>query len=986
MTMTMDTPTTTPHGALADLVAQGRYADVLLTPAAQPLISAFVTDLLQTSAAQPPPPPTTPTALLIAQAALNAFLQATVTGPVLEGAAKLQRSFLAATPTTSEKALRRSCLGALDVDGVSVYPLIPHVELFCLARWIILGYPQDGEVAAVPNDPASKCPAWLRVRVLSTHFKLLAQPSLGSGSVYVKAGGWSEVPGLQGEVERGLEGVSAEGLGAEERVQFLVEMANVWVMLGQEGRAREAVERARAESGLVFRLSGALGRRTKFQEKSTSLLVVLAKSRGEREGHGEGERPETVKLVDDTLLEKLAFTGDKGEEKEGDLPDELKGMDPDDQPQLAPLDQIILLTEATLKDAFSPADELTSEEILPFAVRVISDRSTNWQIYTQALLVRSRIEVHRSRTIERGILQMQAVVDQVVVDTTIEPGNTGENGTTTDMPAIQINGDPQDAKPAPEKPTSFFPAAKPTESAPAQVRLQYLHALSTPPRWHLESELAFSWASVGSLVSAVDIFKRLRLWAEVALCMASHAANSDEDGRGSGEEERAKAIIRWRLFRRTGTADDQPQAEDDDEDVDINEIKLADFQGPERSPPPHNAPRLFCILGDMENEPKHYERAWDISKHRFARAQKSLGEYHLQQKDLPNAKAAYEKAISVNRMSSEMWSRLGDISLRMGDFSDAADAFGRAIACADSISGGDDARTWSNLGTALYSLYVERVKEVKQEKEQGKLSESDNMQPLADDEEPSSTPAPSTKKDPATLLSQSLAAFKRGASISHDNWRIWDNVITLAARLRPVAVADVLLALRNVIRIRSTEDCLDVEILRLLLNDAVLSQSKVDGGSGVYEPPRGSPERAVVEVLETLVVPLITVRSELWELVARERVWKRDYVGAVDAAERAWRAAVGAAAGGGLMPVVGGSGEGKKKNWLEDEAEWGVVVERTDELVSILENYGGEVPEIGGKWKGKARSAVRSVLGKAKESWEGSEGWERLKGALEGLK
>ncbi|KAK0747135.1 hypothetical protein B0T18DRAFT_324714, partial [Schizothecium vesticola] len=929
--------------------------------------------------------------LLIAQAALNAFLQATVTGPVLDGAAKVERSFLAiaAASATGEKALRRACLRALDVDGVSVYPFIPHVELFCLARWIVLSYPQDGDAVVVANDPASRSPAWLRVRVLSTHFKLLAQPSLGSGSVYVKAGGWSEVPGLQGEVERGLEGVDVEGdgWGAEERVQFLVEKANVWVMLGREGEAREAVERARGESGLVFRLSGALGRRTKFQERSTSLLVVLARSRGGSGGRGEGEKPETVRLVDDTLLEKLAFTGEKGEEKEGDLPEELKGMDPDDQPQLAPLDQIILLTEATLKDAFSPADELTSEEILPFAVRVISDRSTNWQIYTQALLVRSRIEVHRSRTIERGILQMQAVVDQVVVDTTVEPEEMGENGTTMDMPVIRINADPEEAKPVPEKPTSFFPAAKPTESAPAQVRLQYLHALSTPPRWHLESELAFSWASVGSLVSAVDIFKRLRLWAEVALCMASHAANSDEDGRGSGGEERAKALVRWRLFRRTGTTDEQPQAEDEDEDIDINEVKLADFQGPERSPPPHNAPRLFCILGDMENEPKFYERAWDISKHRFSRAQKSLGEYYLQQKDLPNAKAAYEKAISVNRMSSEMWSRLGDISLRMGDFSDAADAFGRAIACADSISGGDDARTWSNLGTALYSQYIERVKEVKQEKEQEKLPKPDDTQPLADDEEPSSTPVLSTtKKDPATLLSQSLAAFKRGASISHDNWRIWDNVITLAARLRPVAVTDILLALRNVIRIRSTEDCLDVEILRLLLNDAVLSQPKVDGGSGVYDPPRGSPERAVVEVLETLVAPLITVRSELWELVARERVWKRDYAGAVGAAERAWRAAVGAAAGGGLMPAVGGGGKGKRKNWLEDEGEWGVVVERTDELVSILENYGGEVPEIGGKWKGKARSAVRSVLGKAKESWEGSEGWERLKGVLEGLK
>ena len=71
---------------------------------------------------------------------------------------------------------------------------------------------------------------------------------------------------------------------------------------------------------------------------------------------------------------------------------------------------------------------------------------------------------------------------------------------------------------------------------------------------------------------------------------------------------------------------------------------------------------------------------------------------------------------------------------------------------------------------------------------------------------------------------------------------------------------------------------------------------------------------------------------------------------------------------------------------MEDREGWRVVVERTDELVSMLENYGEEVAEIGARWKGKARSAVRSVMGKAKESWEGSEEWERLVGLLEGLR
>jgi hypothetical protein len=84
------------------------------------------------------------------------------------------------------------------------------------------------------------------------------------------------------------------------------------------------------------------------------------------------------------------------------------------------------------------------------------------------------------------------------------------------------------------------------------------------------------------------------------------------------------------------------------------------------------------------------------------------------------------------------------------------------------------------------------------------------------------------------------------------------------------------------------------------------------------------------------------------------------------------------------LPTSGGK-QGGNSNWLEDREGWKTVVERTDELVSILENYGEAVPEIGARWKGKARSAVRSVMGKAKESWEGSDEWERLVGLLEGL-
>lgn len=971
-------------------------------------------------------------------AAFNAFLQANVTGPVLT---RDQTNLTVPYLGSPEFDLG---IRSLDVDGVGVYPFIPHVDLFCLARHVVENVSSESEWAAAQAQTGAQGPvslAWMKLRLHVWHYKLFIQPSLSPGSVFTKNVGMSEVPSLVEKIHEALARVESDVFGEawevsdvakkyspEDKVRFLVEKANVCIMLGQDAKAREALKLAAELNGFVYALSGALGKRTRFQEKSTSQLVVLATSAVETSkgdpSHWRTGAPQALALNDDTLLEQIEFSKDGTEGKHGEqnmpaaestLPIQLRDIKADQQPQLSTLDQIILLTEATLKDAFSPADTLTSEEILPFAVRVLNDKSTNWQVYTQALLVRSRIEMHHSRTVERGVLQMQAVIDQVLVDTAekatpADGGNATAGAEGTDVPAISVSvaeeetGARQDREsdaPVDEKPRSFFPVGESAESASAELRLQYIHALSSPPRWHLESELAYAWTGVGSLVSALEIFKRLKLWAEVALCLASSAAldNEDGSGRGGGGEDKARAIIRWRLFHRK---DRDPTAanEEIDENADISTLKAEDFTGPERTPSQSNAPRLFCILGDMEPDSAvaHYQRAWEVSKNRYARAQKSLGEHYIALKDWHKAREAYNLAVSVNRIAPELWNRLGDINLRLGLFGDAAEAFTRAIGSSNDTSGGEDARTWSNLGSALYSMYLEAVGESRKAKETGNEIEEAINGHKREDDESDEEPQPSTKKtpkDPAMLLVQSMKAYKRGASIAGDNWRIWDNVITLATRMRPMPFFEIIQAVRSIIRLRQTEDALDADILRLLLTDGVLSAEKKNDASPseVYEPPRGSVERNVNEMMEKEVTPLITSRSELWELVSRLRVWRRDHEGAIDASEKAWRAAIGGATsgtssmGGGLTADSAKSrSEGAGGNWLEDKEAWRIVVQRTDELVAVLENYGPQVESVGDKWKGRARAAIRSVMGKGKENWEGSEGWLTLKGLLDGLR
>ncbi|EPE35770.1 TPR-like protein [Glarea lozoyensis ATCC 20868] len=837
-------------------------------------------------------------------AAFNAFLQANVTGPPLD----LRDVFSQDDANT----FRDQCLRSLDIDGVSVYQHIPHIELFCLARLVFTTcFPRL--ISGTFTD--SK---WMRLRINAYHQRLL------SGVSFSRI---TDATALQNVIDKDLKELEAEifapssTFATEAKVQFLLEKAQIHIMQGLDIKAKEDVKSASETSGFSFALSGALGKRTRFQQTDISQLVVFARSKDVSEEirveNGDGVKdlsiededhkgPQNLEHNDDTLLEDISFAKPQSDAVDN-LPPALAGMLPDQQPQLTPLDQITLLTEATIKDTFLPLDKLNSEEVLPYAIRVLNDKPTNWQIYTQALLVRSRIESHRSRTQERSVLQLQVIVDQIIADTTEEPSPSADG-----VPEIRV--------------TSFLPRAKASESAPITERLQYIFQLNTPTRWEIETELAFAWSSAGSLVSALEIFKRLKLWPEVALCHHS-----------VGQEDKARQIVRRQLYY------SEKGPDMDVYDVDAEAIATEKWEGEIRSPPPPHSPRLWCILGDLDNDPTCWQRAWEISHHRYARAQRTLGEYYARKGDLALAREAYMAATVVNRQNNATWSRLGDIDLAVGNWDGAIIAFQQSIMIDDS-----DAKTYSNLGSALLSKHAELTTLTK-------IGEA----------------APAEGTSPADILRQSLAAYKRAAALAYSNWQIWDNVLTIATRMKPPAYPEILLALRNVIRIRAPtmgENAVDIDVLRALVGE-VTSRSP-PSTEGVYDPPRGSLAKAVIGFYKDEVEPLITTRSTLWVLAEKLALYVRDYARALSCAEKAWRMA-------------------SKGEWEGDVEAWREVVELTDGLVSAYENYGGREWEGGvveKGWKGKARSAVRGVMGRGRDAWEGTEEWGVLEGLLEGLK
>ena len=886
--------------------------------------------------------------LLIAGiASVGAFLQSNVTGPVLPfSSADLLFSSEISSDPRRVADLRKSLVEFLAEGGEAAYHLTPNVELFAFADVVMTCPP------ITKNFPVA---TWAKLRINFLHQRLLSDVA----------------ESLQKSIYGDLEDVEHMLLNEDHRellTSFLLERATIHLHHGFDKEARSDLDRAAKERNFEFALTGILGKRTKYQQKDISQLVVLAKSvdgvlSSQEIAEGDIEpvqsnmaasaaanaRPETIDLNDDTLLESISFAKPSSTVQIQDsdsLPPSLANLDPSSQPLLQPLDSIILLQAASTITNTNPADGLTREETLPYATRVLEGGNSNWQIYTQALLLRSRIEGYKSRTVERGLLQLQALVDQVIADTTsprhASPTKQSEHTPSTLSSDLETeigqssatissrSPDTQSTSPsalAPQSATAFLPKPKDGESAPASQRLQYVYQLCSPFRWSLEAELASRWISVGGLRTAVEIYERLEMWPEAALCYAA-----------TENDSKARRIVRKQLFHSTSRA----QEADIDRDAET-------WEGPEREPPTQEAPRLWCILGDIDGKPEHYEKAWEVSGKRYTRAMRSLGRYYWSQKDYAKASLSYSKSLKVKPIDHPTWFALGCCLLELSEFKRAVEAFSRAVQL-----DADDAEAWSNLAAALLHLPP---------------SEAIAAPPTA---------APPTARipDPQSHTRDALRALKQAARLKPTDHRIWHNQLAVSMALQPASLADALTAQSQILSLRGATDGeagVDAAFLEALVAHLVAESP------GGFDAARPGLARVAVRVLDERVVPLITGREELWHLMGTVYLWRGKPGKALEAEEKAWR-------------VVS-----QRPGWeTGSERQWDEVVEETERLVRSYEDLGqrekteglaagsGEVVEK--QWKFKARSAVRGILGKGKGSWEGTKGWNTLQELLDGLR
>ncbi|KAI3404310.2 hypothetical protein KGF56_002830 [Candida oxycetoniae] len=610
---------------------------------------------------------------------LQLFVQVNFTGPPMSRIATEALWF----PHVDEEQIQRDAVQALGFAGSQGYDLMQDPIHLIIAELIlerlsdtpmelsifsksVVEKSEDilscvgafSQQSEMDMSKASLC--WWRARAYQVHASVLSDPAsiissicsiLLNNQVINKI-----ATGQQSEIEKLL------------RIQFSLEQSRVHIQAQTEHRAIDPLVEALKISGLELLLSGAKAKRTKFQKFYTSGLIVLAKS-SQKTVYDEDDdsntnnssifEPETFQMYSDILLEKPEYEGldDLNMEIENeskkikidydmlkinleenkllpiamtqkDIPINLKELDPNNQPALNNIDVLqLLLRLIVIKQTAPMNDPLVNEELSALVERILYAQPghLNWLLYSRALWERSLLETGRSKTVERGILQMTSLVEEMGLK-------------------IKSRLIPQEEEAA-------------DSNQQASLRLRFIHQLPLLPQWSMDVKLAEKYMSLGVVKSALEIYERLGLHCEAALCYAA-----------TDREHEAEKIL-------------------------VNRIKSN----------PNDA-RAISILGDIKQDPALWEKAWEIS--RYSKAKASLSHYYYsppagsgRSKNLELAISNMFECLSSNPLSYENWFFYGCCGLESGQFELASEAFTRCVSLDDSNS-----YAWSNLASALIKL------------------------------------------------------------------------------------------------------------------------------------------------------------------------------------------------------------------------------------------------------------------------------------------
>lgn len=144
-------------------------------------------------------------------------------------------------------------------------------------------------------------------------------------------------------------------------------------------------------------------------------------------------------------------------------------------------------------------------------------------------------------------------------------------------------------------------------------RYRYIFASAYPLSWNMKCYLGLFYKSICVFISAYEIFKEIEFYEDAAQSLVI-----------SGRIAQAEKYIEDIIERQYG-----------------------------------ETPRILCLLGDMKKKDEYYEKAWEVSGRKSARAMRSLGNSKFQKGHYDEAIEFLKLALEINKLYPSAWYTLG---------------------------------------------------------------------------------------------------------------------------------------------------------------------------------------------------------------------------------------------------------------------------------------------------------------------------------------